>query len=166
MDPKDLELIKAAVVAAVKAHAEGQVPFAWVAVVVGALVSVIAALWAVYTKQSHAWIAKIEEVSKEQRTRDDDREKQIRERYAGVIDKLKAEQVSDAEKFEERIKRLEAGRDFMRDQYTGFRSETEAWLRGQLVEVTKTLDQANEIGELALGQLERLQDGDDNRERP
>jgi hypothetical protein len=155
MDPRDLETIKRAIEATIKAHAEGQVPFAWVAVVCGALVSVIGVLWAWGFKQSQAWVAKIEEVSKAQRDRDDSRDATTRERYTTVIDNLKKEGRDELGKVEDKLKRLEAGRDFIREQGERFRAETELWLRQQLVESTKTLDQANDLAELLLKELER-----------
>ena len=155
MDPRDLETIKRAVEATIKAHAEGQIPFSQVAVVCGALVSVIGILWAWGFKQSQAWVTKIEEVSKYQRDRDDSRDATTRERYNTVIDSLKKEGRDELEKIEDKLKRLEAGRDFIREQGERFRAETELWLRQQLVESTKTLDQANDLAELLLKELER-----------
>lgn len=151
MDPRDLDAIKRLI----EAQAEGQVPFAWVAVVCGALVSVIGILWAWGFRQSEAWVAKIEELAKDQRSRDDEREATIRERFEGVILQLNKDHKSHIETHEKRIERLEAAKDLARDQYNNYRKEAEIWAREQLVEVTKALEEAAEVSEAAVSELER-----------
>jgi hypothetical protein len=152
MDPRDLDHIKRII----EAQAEGQVPFAWVAVVCGALVSVIGILWAWGFRQSEAWVAKIEELAKDQRSRDDEREATIRERFEGVIIQLNKDHRSHIETHEKRIERLEAAKDLARDQYDSYRVEIELWTRAQLFELTNALDEAGKLGEATLSQLERI----------
>jgi hypothetical protein len=151
MDPRDLDAIKRLI----EAQAEGQVPFAWVALVCGALVSVIGVLWAWGFRQSEAWVAKIEELAKDQRSRDDERESTIRERFEAVIVQLNKDHRSHIQTHEKRIERLEAAKDLARDQYNAYRKEAEIWAREQLVEVTKALEEAAEVSEAAVSELER-----------
>ena len=155
MDPKDIELVKAIIIEALKAHSDGMVPFAWVSVVCGGLVSVIGVLWAWGFKQSNAWVAKIEELGKEQRARDDEREVKIRERYEKVIEKLAADHKIDKDGHLVRIDRLELAKDAARDQYNAYRKEAELWTRDQLIEVTKALEESAEVSEAAIAALER-----------
>lgn len=152
MDPRDLDAIKRII----EAQAEGQVPFAWVALVCGALVSVIGVLWAWGFRQSEAWVAKIEELAKDQRSRDDERESTIRERFEGVIIQLNKDHRIHIQTHEKRIERLEAAKDLARDQYDAYRVEIESWTRSQLFELTNALDEAGKLGEATLTELERI----------
>ena len=158
MDAKDIEIVKSIMEAAIKAAFQAQdvgVPMAWCAAIGSALVSAVLALWGWGFKQSNAWAVKIGELSIGQRTGDDERESTIRERLEGVIAQLNSDHRDAVVAFERRIERLEAAKDLARDQYNGYRKETELWAREQLIEVTKALEEAAEVSEAAVSELER-----------
>ncbi len=167
MDPKDLEILKQLIEAGLKAHAEGQVPFAWVAAVCSALGTVIAALWAWAlnsTKKSAAelasWATKIEELSNAQRERDDTREEKIRARYVTVIDQLKTDCAIDKVELNKRIDRLEAARDAAKLQYENTLKDNGEILGKRLVETETALNENSEHLEAISILLERESNND------
>ena len=120
MDPRDLDLIKRAISEALSGQSDSHIMM-----ICGVLSSVIGVLWAWGFKQSQAWVIKIEELSKDQRSRDDERESTIRQRFEGIIDTLSDEHKQALKERDKRIDRLEQARDLARDQYNNYRSETE-----------------------------------------
>jgi hypothetical protein len=144
MDPRDLDLIKRAIEEALKGQSDAQIMM-----VCGVLSSVIAVLWAWGFKQSQAWVAKIEELAKDQRSRDDTRDTEMRARYDKIIEGIKTEN-------EKRTERLEAARDLARNQYNSYRDETEKYIKNQLMETTRALEESASVAETTVSQLEKI----------
>lgn len=164
MDPKDIELIKQTLEAGLQKYASGQVPFLWVSLVVGALVAAIGVTWAWGLKQStkaadqiKEWATKVEELSNNQRQRDDERDDRVRARYKEVIDGMKVDWDQQRTRYEERISRLEAARDSARNLYEQSLKEVGEVLGRKLERATKADEEVGEFLELILPHLERLQ---------
>lgn len=155
MDAKDIELLKSIIETAIKVGFEksisGMVPFGWVALIVSGLVAGIGVTWAWGLNQSKKatdkiaqWAEKIETLSNAQRDRDDTREKEIRERYTVVIDRLKDEQLIEKKELNVRITRLENSRDAAKLQYENSLQENGEILGARLIQCETALNENNE----------------------
>lgn len=175
MDAKDIEIVKSIIEAAIKAAFEtqslGMVPFSWVALIVGGLVSGIGVTWAWGLRKDKAtneqlkaanekqakWTEKVEELSNNQRDRDDAREEEIRKRYDTVIAKLNADHAIAIGKWEEREKRLEASKELANQQNQQLLRETGEILGRKLEKATQGDLEVVEFLEKILPHLERLE---------
>lgn len=163
MDADDLERIGKVIDAALREHNAGMVPFSWVATIVGGLVTGIGATWAWGVNQSKKaasqiaeWAAKVEELSDKQRSRDDSREAEIRDRYAAVIQQMREDAETIRARRDDREQRLEAARDAARQAYENLLRETGEVLGAKLQRSTQSEREVADALELILPLLEEL----------
>lgn len=165
MDPQTLQTLERIITDAIKEHASGSVPFAWVAIIVGGLVSAIGATWAWGLRKANAsneelkrWAEKVEELANSQRNRDDERDDKARERYVTVIERLETRQQEEVARWRARLERMEASRDEAQSALSALLRENISVLNDRLADSANAEREVAEFLEVIIPKLERLEE--------
>lgn len=149
MDP-DSEIIKKLIIDSFRASTDSMIPAVYVYPVIGVLCSVVTLLWGLFYKFASTAAENIKKDNTEHRKDIDDREEKTRLRYKAVIDDINDKHVIESDKYEKRIKRVEAARDMIRTQYDTILIDGQKVLLERLAENTTALGEACDINEIIL----------------
>lgn len=162
MDAKDIELVTKIINDALREYAQGQVPFAWVSIIVGGLVSAIGVIWAWSIAKDKKVLEKVTEYSEKiealgtaQRDRDDARDEATRKRWEAVMANVKAQHQEEKVLWRTREERLEASRDAAKLQYENTLKDNSVILAKQLSESNAVINEATETFEIVIPLIQR-----------
>lgn len=162
MDSKDIELVTKIINEALREYAQGQVPFLWVSIIVGGLITGYGVLWGwalskdkkVLDKVTE-YSEKIENLSNAQRDRDDKRDEDTRKRWEAIVANIKAQHDAEKAEWRTREKRLEDSRDAAKLQYEGTLKDNSVILAKQLSESNAVINEATETFEIVIPLIQR-----------